>query len=560
MNNNNIYKQGQDKKYYKLSMDKLELHRLSAWFVNFYFSQNKSCAQVEKFIDDFFFGNILAKESPLLDIPFFLNALIENNVPTSFSSQLTQKDAIKSFFIRKRNILAYYSELLSIAMRSPVPKKILSVNEFAEIIGVSKPTAFSLIKDYKIPHYKLTPKKINIAVSDYNIFLAAKKNNLLATSSEIEGDGYFKENTKQNDSSGNKPNGKNNDLKGKDKDKTPDDTKNNGSKTQTKSPKKGKKHDFNDNKGTNSHNGENNSLNGSNEPFKGIKTTSETGSEKKNRLPKIKPKTVDDISDFFSQEVKHDLDNKASEDAETVSTTLDIQDNAGENKVIENKAESELIKDGVDQNKQTNVSAKENNNSEDEGLIPDDIINLLNAVEPSVVETGSEQETKAEAEQKSELIPTEALKPNTNNNDLPSDDNENDMSGLEEILNTNISDFIANGEELLGSPIPSTLDIKTSEAFNKKTDDSLEPTSTENSDTSNLASQDVKVLISNKVSEVLASSPKQTPSFNYQPLSEEEINESRRKLETNASETNSAFFDKIKSEGEKRHPILILKK
>lgn len=161
---------------YRLTINKECLYSLTAQFIEFYFTKNKTDTVVKNFINSFFVKSLIGRSLPIIDIPFFLNSLNPNTLPSAIANQLSSGVA-QSFASHKRAILSYFDELLAIAVNSPAPAEVMTFSDFAKHLGVSVQTANAILEDKKIPYYALSPKKRMISVADYNSFLASIKTN-----------------------------------------------------------------------------------------------------------------------------------------------------------------------------------------------------------------------------------------------------------------------------------------------------------------------------------------------------------------------------------------------
>lgn len=188
--------------FYRITTDQTTLYALSAQFIRFYFQTAKSTVSTEKFAKDFFVRNLIEQNNPVLDIPFFLNSIKKNFFPKEFRLMLDpnnqntggeepKKTISDAFLLRKREVIAYYEELLKIALQSNTPTKLMTIAEFAEYLSISQDTARELIKTNKIPYYALSERGFRISVTALNTFLAAKKSNKIAVTSEIDGGKSF---------------------------------------------------------------------------------------------------------------------------------------------------------------------------------------------------------------------------------------------------------------------------------------------------------------------------------------------------------------------------------
>lgn len=188
--------------FYRITTDQTTLYALSAQFIRFYFQTAKSTVSTEKFAKDFFVRNLIEQNNPVLDIPFFLNSIKKDFFPKEFRLMLnpnnqnaggeeTKKTISDAFLLRKREVIAYYEELLKIALQSNTPTKLMTIAEFAEYLSISQDTARKLIKTNKIPYYALSERGFRISVTALNTFLAAKKSNKIAVTSEINGSKSF---------------------------------------------------------------------------------------------------------------------------------------------------------------------------------------------------------------------------------------------------------------------------------------------------------------------------------------------------------------------------------
>ena len=188
--------------FYRITTDQTTLYALSAQFIRFYFQTAKSTVSTEKFAKDFFVRNMIEQNNPVLDIPFFLNSIKKDFFPKEFRLMLDpnsqnaggeepKKTISDAFLLRKREVIAYYEELLKIALQSNTPTKLMTIAEFAEYLSISQDTARELIKTNKIPYYALSERGFRISVTALNTFLAAKKSNKIAVTSEIDGSKSF---------------------------------------------------------------------------------------------------------------------------------------------------------------------------------------------------------------------------------------------------------------------------------------------------------------------------------------------------------------------------------
>lgn len=188
--------------FYRITTDQTTLYAFSAQFIRFYFQTAKSTVSTEKFAKDFFVRNMIEQNNPVLDIPFFLNSIKKDFFPKEFRLMLDpnnqnaggeepKKTISDAFLLRKREVIAYYEELLKIALQSNTPTKLMTIAEFAEYLSISQDTARELIKTNKIPYYALSERGFRISVTALNTFLAAKKSNKIAVTSEIDGNKSF---------------------------------------------------------------------------------------------------------------------------------------------------------------------------------------------------------------------------------------------------------------------------------------------------------------------------------------------------------------------------------
>ena len=188
--------------FYRITTDQTTLYALSAQFIRFYFQTAKSTVSTEKLAKDFFVRNMIEQTNPVLDIPFFLNSIKKDFFPKEFRLMLDpnsqnaggeepKKTISDAFLLRKREVIAYYEELLKIALQSNTPTKLMTIAEFAEYLSISQDTARELIKTNKIPYYALSERGFRISVTAMNTFLAAKKSNKIAVTSEIDGSKSF---------------------------------------------------------------------------------------------------------------------------------------------------------------------------------------------------------------------------------------------------------------------------------------------------------------------------------------------------------------------------------
>lgn len=188
--------------FYRITTDQTTLYALSAQFIRFYFQTAKSTVSTEKFAKDFFVRNMIEQNNPVLDIPFFLNSIKKDFFPKEFRLMLDpnnqntggeepKKTISDAFLLRKREVIAYYEELFKIALQSNTPTKLMTIAEFAEYLSISQDTARELIKTNKIPYYALSERGFRISVTALNTFLAAKKSNKIAVTSEIDGGKSF---------------------------------------------------------------------------------------------------------------------------------------------------------------------------------------------------------------------------------------------------------------------------------------------------------------------------------------------------------------------------------
>ena len=188
--------------FYRITTDQTTLYALSVQFIRFYFQTAKSTVSTEKFAKDFFVRNMIEQNNPVLDIPFFLNSIKKDFFPKEFRLILDpnntnaggedpKKTISDAFLLRKREIIAYYEELLKIALQSNTPTKLMTIAEFAEYLSISQDTARELIKTNKIPYYAISERGFRISVTALNTFLAAKKSNKVAVTSEIDGSKSF---------------------------------------------------------------------------------------------------------------------------------------------------------------------------------------------------------------------------------------------------------------------------------------------------------------------------------------------------------------------------------
>lgn len=170
---------------YRLTISREYLYSLTARFIEFYFLKNKTNTAVKNFINSFFVKGILYRSLPILDIPFYINALNPNTLPSVIANQLPP-EAVQSFSSHQKDMLSYFNELLAIAVHSPAPAEMMTVSDFANRLGLSIPTINTIVEEKKIPYYTPSLKKRMISVSDYNVFLASIKNNSMSIGAAID--------------------------------------------------------------------------------------------------------------------------------------------------------------------------------------------------------------------------------------------------------------------------------------------------------------------------------------------------------------------------------------
>lgn len=170
---------------YRLTIGKEYLYSLTAQFIEFYFTKNKTDTVVKSFVNNFFIKGIIGRSLPVLDIPFYINALNPSSLPSVIANQLSP-GASQSFASHKKGILSYFNELLAIAVHSPAPTEVMTFADFAKHLGVSTQTANAILEEKKIPYYSLSSKKRMISVSDYNAFLASIKANPQGINASID--------------------------------------------------------------------------------------------------------------------------------------------------------------------------------------------------------------------------------------------------------------------------------------------------------------------------------------------------------------------------------------
>ena len=170
---------------YRLTISREYLYSLTARFIEFYFLKNKTNTAVKNFINSFFVKGILCRSLPILDIPFYINALNPNTLPSVIANQLPP-EAVQSFSSHQKDMLSYFNELLAIAIHSPAPAEMMTVSDFANRLGLSIPTINTIVEEKKIPYYTPSLKKRMISVSDYNVFLASIKNNCMSVGAAID--------------------------------------------------------------------------------------------------------------------------------------------------------------------------------------------------------------------------------------------------------------------------------------------------------------------------------------------------------------------------------------
>lgn len=218
---------------YRLTIDKEYLYSLTAQFLEFYFTKNKTDAAVKNFVNNFFGKAIIGQSLPVLDIPFYINALNPNTLPAVIANQLSPR-AVSSLASHKKAIMSYFNELLAIAMHSPIPTEVMPLGDFAKHLGVSGQTVNAILEEKRIPYYTLSSKKRMISVTDYNSFLASIKTSPLSVNAAV--DNPDAENTTQTVRQAGGYQKNNNDRpsknpRGNDKDKQKPFTKNNAPKS-----------------------------------------------------------------------------------------------------------------------------------------------------------------------------------------------------------------------------------------------------------------------------------------------------------------------------------------
>ena len=168
---------------------------LSSLSVKLYrFCQNppESTEQYTKFAESFIGKDIIANDVPIIDLPFYINAMQPTAVPVAIKNALGNNPAeINRFAMSKIQIILAYCNLCSVLLSFARPiETIYTLEQVSEILRVSPRVAKNLVDDKELPafnigiHVRVPKSSINSYIHTHSSTRKSKKRRFVAPRTE----------------------------------------------------------------------------------------------------------------------------------------------------------------------------------------------------------------------------------------------------------------------------------------------------------------------------------------------------------------------------------------
>lgn len=168
---------------------------LSSLSVKLYrFCQNppESTEQYTKFAESFIGNDIIANDVPIIDLPFYINAMQPTAVPVAIKNALGNNPAeINRFAMSKIQIILAYCNLCSVLLSFARPiETIYTLEQVSEILRVSPRVAKNLVDDKELPafnigiHVRVPKSSINSYIHTHSSTRKSKKRRFVAPRAE----------------------------------------------------------------------------------------------------------------------------------------------------------------------------------------------------------------------------------------------------------------------------------------------------------------------------------------------------------------------------------------
>ena len=168
---------------------------LSSLSVKLYrFCQNppESTEQYTKFAESFIGKDIIANDVPIIDLPFYINAMQPTAVPTNIKNALGNNPAeINRFAMSKIQIILAYCNLCSVLLSFARPiETIYTLEQVSEILRVSPRVVKNLVDDKELPafnigiHVRVPKSSINSYIHTHSSTHKSKKRRFVAPRTE----------------------------------------------------------------------------------------------------------------------------------------------------------------------------------------------------------------------------------------------------------------------------------------------------------------------------------------------------------------------------------------
>lgn len=168
---------------------------LSSLSVKLYrFCQNppESTEQYTKFAESFIGKDIIANDVPIIDLPFYINAMQPTAVPTNIKNTLGNNPAeINRFAMSKIQIILAYCNLCSVLLSFARPiETIYTLEQVSEILRISPRVAKNLVDSKELPafnvgiHVRVPKSSINSYIYAHSSARKSKKRRFVALHTE----------------------------------------------------------------------------------------------------------------------------------------------------------------------------------------------------------------------------------------------------------------------------------------------------------------------------------------------------------------------------------------
>lgn len=168
---------------------------LSSLSVKLYrFCQNppENTEQYAKFAESFIGKDIVANDVPIIDLPFFINAMQPTAVPVAIKNALGNNPAeINRFVISKIQVILTYCNLCSVLLSFARPMEtIYTLEQVSEILRISPRVAKNLVDSKELPafnvgiHVRVPKSSINSYIYAHSSARKSKKRRFVAPRAE----------------------------------------------------------------------------------------------------------------------------------------------------------------------------------------------------------------------------------------------------------------------------------------------------------------------------------------------------------------------------------------